>query len=281
MNYRVTVRFYEELNDFLRRDRRKRDIEFSFDGRRSVKDLIESFGVPHVEVDLVLVNGESVGFDYIVADGDRISVYPVFESLDIRNVTRLRPEPLRDARFVLDVHLRKLAHRLRLLGFDAVFDGRLDDPDLAGPRDERHLLEKVEDLDPVGPRVDPHRPADRRRDAREPFGSGKARVAGAHRKRHQRSAAPGSHERRLDRDVRQLACQDEDDRVEPLVGDEDVRSLSERNSWQPLRPGPPQKGGERRHVVDLGKESGRSADPPRRPWREGFLGPQPQAKSRQ
>ncbi|HPA73448.1 MAG TPA: hypothetical protein PKY31_14330, partial [Spirochaetota bacterium] len=71
MNYRVTVRFYEELNDFLRKDRRKRDIDFSFDGRRSVKDLIESFGVPHVEVDLVLVNGESVGFDYIVADGDR------------------------------------------------------------------------------------------------------------------------------------------------------------------------------------------------------------------
>ncbi len=142
MNYRVTVRFYEELNDFLRKDRRKRDIDFSFDGRRSVKDLIESFGVPHVEVDLVLVNGESVGFDYIVADGDRISVYPVFESLDIRKVTRLRPEPLRDARFVLDVHLRKLAHRLRLLGFDAVFDERLDDPALAdiSSRENRILL---------------------------------------------------------------------------------------------------------------------------------------------
>ena len=140
--YRVTVRFYEELNDFLPRDDRRRDIEFSFGGRRSVKDLIEQFGVPHVEVDLVLVNGESVGFDRIVADGDRISVYPVFESLDIAGLARLRPEPLREARFVLDVHLRKLARRLRLLGFDTLFDERLDDPDLAeiSHRENRILL---------------------------------------------------------------------------------------------------------------------------------------------
>ena len=37
--------------------------------------MIESLGVPHAEVDLILVNGESVGFDYIVQDGDRVSVY--------------------------------------------------------------------------------------------------------------------------------------------------------------------------------------------------------------
>ena len=103
--YRVTIRFYEELNDFLPPQRRKRDIEVTFPGRRSVKDLIESFCVPHVEVDLVLVNGASVDFSYIVADGDRISVYPVFESFDIAGLTRLRPRPLRETRFVLDVHV--------------------------------------------------------------------------------------------------------------------------------------------------------------------------------
>jgi len=62
--YTIIIRFYEELNDFLSPDRKKKDIEFSFKGRRSVKDLIESFGVPHVEIDLILVNGESVDFDY-------------------------------------------------------------------------------------------------------------------------------------------------------------------------------------------------------------------------
>lgn len=140
--YSITIRYYEELNDFLPADRRKRDIAFSFAGRRSVKDLIESMGVPHVEVDMILVNGNSVDFNYIVDDGDRISVYPVFESMDISVVTRLRPSPLRNTGFVLDVHLRKLARMMRLLGFDADYEDHRDDDILAeiSERDNRILL---------------------------------------------------------------------------------------------------------------------------------------------
>jgi len=146
--YRVTIRFYEELNDFLEPSRRKRDIDAVFPERRSVKDLVESLGVPHVEVDLILINGESVDFSRIVADGDRISVYPVFESIDIGPVTRLRPEPLREPRFVLDVHLRKLARRLRLLGFDVDFSPDRDDAALAdiAEAEERILLSRDRQL---------------------------------------------------------------------------------------------------------------------------------------
>ncbi|MCX7678883.1 MAG: Mut7-C ubiquitin/RNAse domain-containing protein [Spirochaetes bacterium] len=142
VSYRIAIRFYEELNDFLPEKWRKREFELCFSGKRSVKDLIESIGVPHVEVDLILVNGESVGFDYIVQDGDRISVYPMFEMLDISQVTKLRPHPLREIRFVLDVHLRKLARYLRLFGFDVLFDETLDDAKLAeiSSRQRRVLL---------------------------------------------------------------------------------------------------------------------------------------------
>ena len=87
----VEMRFYEELNDFLPADRRKTAFKHTFHGRVSVKDLVESLGVPHTEIDLILVNGHSVGFSYLVQDGDHISVYPVFESLDISPVLRLRP----------------------------------------------------------------------------------------------------------------------------------------------------------------------------------------------
>ncbi len=146
--YRVILRFYEELNFFLRPEQRKRDIAHAFSGRRSVKDLIESFGVPHVEVDLILVNGESVDFSYIVCDGDIISVYPEFETLSISNVQRLRPLPLREPRFVLDVHLEKLARRLRLLGFDVDFSRGRDDGELAriAERDKRILLSRDRQL---------------------------------------------------------------------------------------------------------------------------------------
>lgn len=127
----VSVRFYEELNDFIKSDLRKKDIQCSYYGKRSVKDLVESYGVPHVEVDLILVNGESVGFDYWVEDGDRISVYPMFERFNIEGVTKLGKAPLREPRFVLDVHLGKLAKYLRMLGFDSLYDCTMDDPELA------------------------------------------------------------------------------------------------------------------------------------------------------
>jgi len=92
-------RFYAELNDFLAPARRFTEFAHSFVDIATVKDRIESFGVPHTEVDLILVNGEPVEFSRRVRDGDRVSVYPVFEAFDIAPVTRLRPEPLREPRF--------------------------------------------------------------------------------------------------------------------------------------------------------------------------------------
>jgi uncharacterized protein with PIN domain len=114
-------RFYEELNDFLPPERRKVSFRQEFSGRVSIKGMIESLGVPHPEVELILVNGESVGFSYRVRDADRISVYPVFESLDVSPLLRLRPHPLRRTRFVVDANLGRLARYLRLLGFDTLY----------------------------------------------------------------------------------------------------------------------------------------------------------------
>jgi uncharacterized protein len=122
-----TFRFYEELNAFLEPKHRKREFTHRFDGTASVKDRIESLGVPHTEVDLVLVDGESVGFGHRLHGGERVAVYPVFERFDIDRLTRLRPRPLRDPRFVLDVHLGRLAAYLRLLGFDCHYGNDLSD----------------------------------------------------------------------------------------------------------------------------------------------------------
>jgi len=122
----VTVRFYEELNDFLPSRLRKTSLVRDLPQPSSVKDLIESYGVPHTEVDLIMVNSTSVTFDYLVKHGDRISVYPVFESIDISGITRLQPRPLRRLRFVADANLGKLARTLRLLGFDVTYDTHAD-----------------------------------------------------------------------------------------------------------------------------------------------------------
>lgn len=123
----VQIRCYAELNDFLPEDRRQCDFDCSFTGTPSVKDLIESVGVPHTEIDVILVDGRSVDFGHRLLGGERVAVYPTFERYDVTPLTRLRPAPLRETRFVVDVHLGTLARNLRLVGFDTVWRRDLDD----------------------------------------------------------------------------------------------------------------------------------------------------------
>lgn len=130
MKRNISIRFYEELNDFLKDEIRKKPVNYTFRINQTVKDAIESIGVPHAEVDLILANGKSVGFDYRLQDGDQISVYPVFETFDISTLTLLRPQPLRETKFVLDVHLGKLCKYLRMLGFDTYYRNDLDDDEI-------------------------------------------------------------------------------------------------------------------------------------------------------
>jgi len=124
-------RFYEGLNDFLPPVQRKRTLRYGFRGRPGIKDPIEALGVPHTEVELIVVRGGSVGFDYRLRDGDRVAVYPVFASPDVSPVVRLRDAPLRRTAFVVDVNLGKLARYLRMCGFDAVYRNDYRDRDVA------------------------------------------------------------------------------------------------------------------------------------------------------
>jgi uncharacterized protein with PIN domain len=138
----VEVRAYAELNDFLPRDARGTTLAQPVRPHQTVKDIVEALGIPHTEIDLVVVDGEPVGFDHRPLSGARLAVYPVFERVDIGPVGRLRPAPLRDPRFVADVHLGRLARLLRLVGFDTRWRNDLTDEELAtiGRREHRILL---------------------------------------------------------------------------------------------------------------------------------------------
>lgn len=144
----ATFRFYAELNDFLPPEKRQRVIPYMFRGSPAVKDAIEALGVPHVEVDLVIVDGRSMDFTYHLQSGDRVSVYPVFESLDIAPLVRLSGRPLRHTAFIADVHLRKLARLLRLLGFDTVYSNDMDDAEIVAQavKNRRIILTRDREL---------------------------------------------------------------------------------------------------------------------------------------
>jgi uncharacterized protein len=126
-----TFRFYEELNDLIAPERRRREFTVPCARAATTKHMIESLGVPHTEVELILLNGASVGFDALLREGDRVAVYPKFEAFDITSLLRVRQQPLRDTRFVADVHLGSLARLLRMMGFDTLHDNGFADGEIA------------------------------------------------------------------------------------------------------------------------------------------------------
>jgi len=136
----VELRFYAELNDFLRDAWKKKRFRLELNRRTSVKDLIESLGVPHTEVEVILANGVSVDFSYIVKDSDDLSIYPMFESVDVSPILQLSDEPLRETRFVLDCHLGRLARYLRQFGFDTLYRNDYNDDDLAEISSTQHRI---------------------------------------------------------------------------------------------------------------------------------------------
>lgn len=127
--YRAYFHFHRELRDFFAEPGEALSVQYGFDGKPSVKDAIEAVGVPHTEVDTIVVNGSSVGFGYHLTDGDAVSVYPASFVPELPARVALRGEP-RPA-FVVDVNLGKLARLLRMLGFDAAYRNDFNDHEIA------------------------------------------------------------------------------------------------------------------------------------------------------
>jgi uncharacterized protein len=124
MQGEIRLRFYEELNDYLLPERRKRELKYSLEESTSISQVLENLGVPENEIELALVNGSSVGLSQNLKPGDRVSLYPVFETFDVKPVLRIRDKPLRQTRFLVEPQLSRLAFYLRMLGFDALIDSR-------------------------------------------------------------------------------------------------------------------------------------------------------------
>ncbi|KAA8960147.1 Mut7-C RNAse domain-containing protein [Mycobacterium sp.] len=136
----VDVRVYAELNDFLPAESRGATVRRPFRPHQTVKDVLEAMGVPHTEIDLIVVNGKPRDFAWRPAAGDRIAAYPMFEALDVGATARLRSAPLRDPRFVVDVNMGRLAWQLRLLGFDVWWSSAADDAELVDISLSQHRI---------------------------------------------------------------------------------------------------------------------------------------------
>ena len=138
--FTVRLELHGDLDFFLRSKAHRRSIERSLGEKTSVKDVIESCGVPHPEVDLILVNGQAVDFDYAITGDADVELYPVGTGIPQFKEQRLQTTTI--SRFVADGHLGTLARNLRLLGFDTAYDPYAEDRQLLTvmKRENRALL---------------------------------------------------------------------------------------------------------------------------------------------
>ena len=137
----VTLRFDPELGFFLSPEMRSRPQKVTSGHATTIKDIVESCGVPHTEIgDLIVGDSHHAGFATRISDGDCIRVLSVTSVAE--GERGLRPVPSEPMRFAADIHLGKLARRLRLLGFDTLLFTGQDDRELLDlmERESRILL---------------------------------------------------------------------------------------------------------------------------------------------
>jgi uncharacterized protein with PIN domain len=141
-------KFQGDINNFLSARQRNTTISYNFDESPSIKDSIEALGIPHTEVEAILINTVSVDFNYLLKPGDQIEVYGVYAELPNQPLVPLRPALPAEVCFVLDAHLGQLASYLRMLGFDTLYRNDYDDEELAAisSQEQRVLLTRDKGL---------------------------------------------------------------------------------------------------------------------------------------
>jgi len=117
--FTVRLRFHGDLGVFLGSKAGDAIIERRLAEKTSIKDIIESCGVPHPEVDLILVDEQTVGFDHTLANDAKVEVFRVENRDTVSTEKRLQATGI--SMFVADGHLGGLARNLRLLGFDVAY----------------------------------------------------------------------------------------------------------------------------------------------------------------
>ena len=135
--FTVRLKFHGDLSFFLKS--KNATVERQFGEKTSIKDVIESCGVPHPEVDLILVNRQPVNFAYVIERDTDVDVYPVNVRILLQEN---RLQTIHINKFIADGHLGKLVRNLRLLGVDVVYDPLAEDRQLlhAMKIDNRALL---------------------------------------------------------------------------------------------------------------------------------------------
>jgi uncharacterized protein with PIN domain len=126
------IRFY--FSDDLHKFTKKRKVfgcaEFEYQRKSSIKDLVESYNIPHTEIGKILCRNKELGFNYYPKQGDDIYVFGINKPVNVKEETKLRPVAFDEIKFIADANIGKAAVLIRALGYDALWENDIDDSEL-------------------------------------------------------------------------------------------------------------------------------------------------------
>jgi uncharacterized protein with PIN domain len=143
----ATFRFYAELNDFLAPEHRGIAFKHPCARAATVKHEIEALGVPHTEVEALLVNEQPSRFGQLLDNNDRVAVYPRFRTMRMDGTFDLRPPLPELKRFIADAHLGGLARLLRMAGFDTLYENDFRDSDIEAIAGQEQRIVLTRDIE--------------------------------------------------------------------------------------------------------------------------------------
>jgi len=145
----LTLRFDNILRELLHRQYRDvGEIFYPLDRRASIKDIVESLGIPHTEIGSITHESKEFSFAHIPEAGETLEVYSCPVGFDVTLPTLLRPDPFAEPVFMVDINVGKLARLLRMAGIDTWYDPELAEAELArqAAAHDRILLSRNRDL---------------------------------------------------------------------------------------------------------------------------------------
>ena len=128
---KLFIQFDKPLDYFLAENKNGQKFKYTLNRKASIKDIIESFGIPHTEVGHILFNNKEINFSFIPPSSGLLKVQSIEQPFNVLSPTFLRPCPLKQVKFLADVNVIKLGRLLIIMGFDVCYSSSFSDHDIA------------------------------------------------------------------------------------------------------------------------------------------------------
>ncbi len=114
----LRIVFHGNLFELLSKKLKSSEVGYSLNRRATIKDIIESLGIPHTEVGKIEKGEEQLTFHHIGVAGEPYHIYPFTCDTPVLRPTILRPLPFSSISFIADDTVGKLRRNMRMAGLD-------------------------------------------------------------------------------------------------------------------------------------------------------------------